>query len=174
MLVKWGNVHTVHVFGGWIRADIRSQSQWALRSKCARQTQELISDLFPGELEFDCRKLNCEAHICCSYLEIGRHEGVVYNHHYVLVVFVDQLRAGLNVNNLHRGVGGRLDPHQLHRERTDVISSSHKGQSTYVTLHFGKCFEAAHLLVLLTRRPQQSLHKVLIHTQRHRFVQMTQ
>lgn len=63
MWVKWENKcacvqtePTVHVFGGWIHADISSQSQGALRV-CIRQTHKLISDLFPHELEFDCRKL---------------------------------------------------------------------------------------------------------------------
>lgn len=55
--------------------------------------------------------------ICYSDLEIGRHEGIVYDHHYVFVLFVDQLRAGPDVDDLHSGVGGCLDPHQLHQER---------------------------------------------------------
>lgn len=67
--------------------------------------------------------LKLEAEISRSYLEIGRHEGVVYNYHYVFIVFVDHLRTGLNVNHLHRGVGRSLKPHQLHQERTDVKSS---------------------------------------------------
>lgn len=61
-------------------------------------------------------------HICHSHLEIGRHEGVVHNHHYVFVVLVDKVRTRLNVNNLHHGVAGSLDPHQLHRQRNYVIS----------------------------------------------------
>lgn len=54
-------------------------------------------------------------------LEICRHKGVVYNHHYIFIVFMDQVRADLDVDDLHRGVGGGLDPHQLHRERQDLI-----------------------------------------------------
>lgn len=54
-------------------------------------------------------------------LEIRRHKSVVYNHHYVFIVFVDQVGGDPDVNNLHRGVGGGLDPHQLHKERQRVI-----------------------------------------------------
>lgn len=34
---------------------------------------------------------------------------------------MDQVRADPDVNNLHRGVGGGLDPHQLHKETQGVI-----------------------------------------------------
>lgn len=57
-----------------------------------------------------------EVHVCRSHLEIGRHEGVVHDHHYVLAVLVNQLGTGLDVYNLHGRVGGRLDPHQLQGE----------------------------------------------------------
>lgn len=51
------------------------------------------------------------------HLEIGGHEGVVYDHHDVFVVIVDQLRAGLDVHNLHGGVGGSLNPHKLQQKK---------------------------------------------------------
>lgn len=74
-------------------------------------------------LEFNCAVLNRhEVHVCESHLEVSRHEGVVYNHHYVFIVFMDQIRAGLDVNNLHHGVSGCLNPHKLHREREGFIS----------------------------------------------------
>lgn len=57
---------------------------------------------------------------CDNDLEIGRHKGVVDNHHDVFVVLMDQVGADPDVNNLHHGVGGGLDPHQLHKERQAV------------------------------------------------------
>lgn len=91
-----------------------------------------------------------EVPICYSDLEIGRHEGIVYDHHYVFVLFVDQLRAGPDVDDLHSGVGGCLDPHQLHQER-DVDIWLHrveewygkrcgKRQSTHNLLIHNDCF----------------------------------
>ena len=63
-----------------------------------------------------------EMHVCQLHLEIGRHEGVVHDHHYVFMVLVHQLRAGLDINNLHRGVGRRLNPHQLSERKKDSKS----------------------------------------------------
>ena len=50
------------------------------------------------------------------HLEIGRHESVVHYHHDILVVFVDEVTAGPDVNYLHGGVGGSFDPYKLQRD----------------------------------------------------------
>ena len=55
-------------------------------------------------------------YICHSHLEVGRHKGVVHDHHYVFVELMGQIRTGLDVHNLHGGIGGRLNPHQLQKE----------------------------------------------------------
>lgn len=54
------------------------------------------------------------------HLEIRRHEGVVDDHHDVFVVQAANLHAGLDVNDLHGGIGGGLDPHQLQGGDTSV------------------------------------------------------
>lgn len=41
---------------------------------------------------------------------------------------MDQLRTGLYVDNLHRGVGGCLNPHQLHKETTCQQTNSRERQ----------------------------------------------
>lgn len=58
--------------------------------------------------------------MCDPDLEIRWHKGIVYNQHYVFIVFMDEVGADPDVNNLHHGVGGGLDPHQLHKERQGV------------------------------------------------------
>ena len=63
-----------------------------------------------------------EMHARQSHLEISRHESVVYDHHYVLVVLVHQIRAGPDVNHLHCGVGWCFDPHHLHKKGDGVIA----------------------------------------------------
>lgn len=94
-----------------------------------RNKSKSFPELFQDELEFDCRRLsNCCYTINSAqnapwvkfHLEIGRHEGVVHDHHYVFVVLVDQVGAGLDVHHLHHGVGGCFNPHQLREQRDDV------------------------------------------------------
>lgn len=72
------------------------------------------------ELQLDWRTISRRGEIDPD-LEIRRHKGVVYNHHYVFIVFMDQVRADPDVDDLHHWVGGGLDPHQLHRERQVLI-----------------------------------------------------
>lgn len=55
--------------------------------------------------------------VCHAHLEIGRHEGVVHNHYYVFVVAVDNISTSLYVSDLHHGVAGCFNPHQLNKQK---------------------------------------------------------
>ena len=78
-------------------------------------------------------------HTSVTDLEVCRHEGVVYDHHDVFVVFMGHVRADLDVNHLHGGVGGRLDPHQLHTEEEEEATSLGRGSKNMANTHTLHC-----------------------------------
>lgn len=70
-----------------------------------------------------------------AHLEIGRHESVVH-HEKNTFMLMHYACAGLDVNDLQRGVGGRLDPNQLQgcNKRKQPV----REVTTLVTIRAGK------------------------------------
>lgn len=85
----------------------KARGRWVRKEKKEKKS---VQEKQPGS-----RSRAGSAHKDNSYLEVCRHEGVVDDHHDVFVVLVANVRAGLDVDDLHGGIRGSLDPHQLHR-----------------------------------------------------------